>query len=84
MQPPVKEAIPTIVPPKKKLNKFERLIQVYDERLEEYKLCKFTVRVKNYLELIPRVSRSISNMLKEFIHGRFKTLAPGFDVCKKV
>ena len=57
---------------------------MYDERLEEYKLCKFTVRVKNYLELIPRVSKSISNMIKEFIQGRFKTLAPGFDVFKKV
>ena len=38
MQPPAKEAMPNIIPPTKKLNKFERLIQVYDERLEEYKL----------------------------------------------
>ena len=46
---------------------------------------KFTVLVKNYLELIPNVSRSVSNLMREFVIGRFQgQLQEGFSIKNKI
>ena len=47
---------------------------------------KFTVTVKTYLELIPYVSRAISNLIREFIYGRFASYEEtgGFSIKTKI
>jgi len=76
--------IPSINEPKKKLNVYDRLQVTYEQRLEAYKLHKFTARVKSMLELIPVVSKSVSHLVQEFTLGRFQTVGTGFSVKSKL
>lgn len=70
--------------PNRKLNGIDKHIQTYNEKLDEYKLRKFTSKVKSFLELIPVVSVSISGFLKEYEQGRFLGCIPYIDVRKEI
>ena len=38
---------------------------------EYYKLCKLNLKIKHYIERIPKVSKNIKNLLHEFTQGRY-------------
>mmetsp|Transcript_37101 Transcript_37101/g.45272 ORF Transcript_37101/g.45272 Transcript_37101/m.45272 type:complete len:86 (+) Transcript_37101:695-952(+) len=59
-------------------------MRAYEEKLAEYKLRKFSVRVRNCLELIPDLSFSIKTLLLEFECGRFRDTMRGVEVRKEV
>ena len=51
------------------------MLENYNTAFEYYKLCKLNVKIKHYLDRIPKVSKNISSLLREFTQGRYREYA---------
>ena len=61
---------------------FEKLLQAYMDKLEQYKMFKVTFKIKHYLDEMPVVSKSISSLLHEYEPGNRYGTYPGEQLAR--